>query len=151
MKSLIAAAFAASLLSLTVGEALAETRIYIGAPDGRVVADGRGRPGERHNDARRGHHAQPPKVAPRQRDRNDEFAASMLGFLGGIAVGSVLENGGKVPVVRQPESRYDYRRSHLRPWSHAWYRWCDARYRSFDPRSGTYVGMDGRRRFCEAS
>jgi DNA-binding transcriptional LysR family regulator len=34
------------------------------------------------------------------------------------------------------------------PWSAAWYSYCEARYRSFDPRSGTFMGYDGRRHFC---
>jgi hypothetical protein len=38
----------------------------------------------------------------------------------------------------------------LRPWSSAWMRYCYDRYRSFDGRSGTYVGYDGMRHFCTA-
>ncbi|MGY5805449.1 BA14K family protein [Rhizobium hainanense] len=38
----------------------------------------------------------------------------------------------------------------LRPWSPAWMRYCYDRYRSFDSRSGTYVGYDGMRHFCTA-
>ena len=34
------------------------------------------------------------------------------------------------------------------PWTEAWYAWCFDRYRSFDPRSGTFLGYDGRRHFC---
>ena len=30
----------------------------------------------------------------------------------------------------------------------AWYRYCAARYRSFDPASGTYMGYDGHRHRC---
>lgn len=33
-------------------------------------------------------------------------------------------------------------------WSAGWYSYCEARYRSFDPRSGTFLGYDGRRRYC---
>lgn len=39
----------------------------------------------------------------------------------------------------------------LRPWSQAWMRYCYDRYRSFDSRSGTYVGYDGMRHFCTAN
>lgn len=31
----------------------------------------------------------------------------------------------------------------------AWVDYCSAKYRSFDPESGTYVGRDGRRRVCQ--
>ncbi len=39
----------------------------------------------------------------------------------------------------------------LRPWSSAWYQYCTERYRSFNAKSGTYVGYDGKRHFCSAS
>lgn len=29
-----------------------------------------------------------------------------------------------------------------------WYAYCARKYRSFDPRSGTYLGYDGRRHYC---
>ena len=34
------------------------------------------------------------------------------------------------------------------PRSAAWYSYCESRYRSFDPRSGTFLGYDGRRHVC---
>jgi hypothetical protein len=34
------------------------------------------------------------------------------------------------------------------PWSQGWRDWCDARYRSFDQRTGTYRGYDGQNHFC---
>ncbi len=39
----------------------------------------------------------------------------------------------------------------LRPWTGPWYRYCSQRYRSFDARSGTFVGFDGRSHFCVAN
>lgn len=39
----------------------------------------------------------------------------------------------------------------LDPWSSEWYRYCEDTYRSFNPRTGTYVGYDGERHFCEAN
>jgi len=36
----------------------------------------------------------------------------------------------------------------LRPWTPAWSRYCYDRYRTFDGRTGTYVGSDGVRHFC---
>jgi len=38
----------------------------------------------------------------------------------------------------------------LTPWTRDWYTACSLRYRSFDPRSGTFLGYDGRRHFCRA-
>jgi hypothetical protein len=34
------------------------------------------------------------------------------------------------------------------PWTEDWYAYCSSRYRSFNPRSGTFVGYDGYERFC---
>jgi hypothetical protein len=31
------------------------------------------------------------------------------------------------------------------PWTREWYDYCANRYRSFDPRSGRFIGYDGRR------
>ena len=35
------------------------------------------------------------------------------------------------------------------PWSPAWYSYCSQRYRSFDPRSGTFQPYRGPRRLCQ--
>lgn len=39
----------------------------------------------------------------------------------------------------------------LRPWSPDWMQYCESRYRTFDNRTGTFVGNDGARHFCIAS
>ncbi len=38
--------------------------------------------------------------------------------------------------------------SSLEPWTRGWYEWCDDRYRSFNPQTGTYRGYDGLDHFC---
>jgi U5 snRNP spliceosome subunit len=38
----------------------------------------------------------------------------------------------------------------IEPWTPEWYDYCAARYRSFSPSNGTYVGYDGRSHFCIA-
>lgn len=48
-------------------------------------------------------------------------------------------------VYEQPVPVY---RPALQPWSRSWYNYCSNRYRSFDPRSGTFIGYDGRQHFC---
>lgn len=45
-----------------------------------------------------------------------------------------------------PPQRYSYRPE---PWSPEWYDYCSAKYRSFDPRSGTFQPYRGPRRFCQ--
>ncbi len=34
------------------------------------------------------------------------------------------------------------------PWSESWMNYCSSKFRSFDPRTGTYKGYDGLRHFC---
>lgn len=34
------------------------------------------------------------------------------------------------------------------PWTPDWYAYCGQRYRSFDARSGTFIGYDGYRHMC---
>lgn len=36
----------------------------------------------------------------------------------------------------------------LQPWTPAWYRYCEGRYRSFNATTGTFTGYDGRQHFC---
>jgi hypothetical protein len=37
----------------------------------------------------------------------------------------------------------------MEPWSREWFRYCSNRYRSFDGRTGTFMGYDGQRHFCQ--
>ncbi|MEO4001321.1 BA14K family protein [Mesorhizobium sp. CAU 1732] len=48
------------------------------------------------------------------------------------------------PVYVEPYASFE-------PWTREWYRYCGDRYRSFDPRSGTFMGYDGIRHFCVAN
>ncbi|WP_265517046.1 BA14K family protein [Nitratireductor luteus] len=64
---------------------------------------------------------------------------------------------------REPEYRYrsyEYYRpapvrrsvtvsAGLEPWSREWYRACSARYRSFNPSTGTFTTYGGEQRFCQ--
>jgi hypothetical protein len=160
LKKLAFVAFA-SLMVFQAGSALAETRVIVNGPDGVYVSDGRGDfgghrwrdglgDGDRRGDDWRGYRSPPPRVVIRERDRRDDYSAGIMGFLGGFAVGSALDNGGRIPVIRQPSDGFEPRPVGFRPWSPAWYQWCDSRYRSFDRRTGTFVDIGGRERFCEA-
>lgn len=60
------------------------------------------------------------------------------GFIAGAVV------AGAMP--EQESGSYD-----LEPWSADWYQYCSHRYRSFDARTGTVLGSDGRRHFCSPS
>lgn len=57
-----------------------------------------------------------------------------------------------VVVEREPEVVYvdDYAAA-MEPWSPEWYQYCSDRYRSFNPRNGTFTGYDGLKHFCVAN
>ena len=68
--------------------------------------------------------------------------AAVLGGIIGLGVGAALA---------APHQRYErYPRAYGAPRfrSRAWYRYCENKYRSFDPRSGTYQPYHGPRRLC---
>jgi hypothetical protein len=54
---------------------------------------------------------------------------------------------GEVPDDVVVGSSYD---AAFEPWSRSWFRYCRQTYRSFDSRTGTYMGYDGREHFCTA-
>jgi len=70
-------------------------------------------------------------------------AAGAIGFAAGAIVGGAL---AQPRYYYAPAPRTVY--VGARPWSRRWYEYCSARYRSFDPRTGTFMGHDGRRHFC---
>ena len=105
-------------------------------------------------------------------DSGDLVAAGVLGLaVGALAAGvaSATRPGyyyDRVPVYGRPVYREPvyrerlyregpvrgtYARTYatgLEPWSPEWYDYCESRYRSFNPRTGTFTGYDGVRRFC---
>ncbi len=98
----------------------------------------------------------------------DLLAAGILGLaIGAIAAGVATANEPDYydPVYRAPRPRprpdrnYYYDQAEvvylegpvLDPWSSEWYRYCEDTYRTFNPRTGTFMGYDGKRHFCEAN
>lgn len=57
----------------------------------------------------------------------------------GLAAGALIANS-----LAQPQVVY----AAPPAYGSNWYAYCASRYRSFDPRTGTYVGYDGYRRPC---
>lgn len=86
--------------------------------------------------------AAPPALArDRHHDRGGNVGAGIAGFAAGAILGGALASQ---PHYYGPRYRAYYpRRSYNRA-----VRWCMERYRSYDPRSGTYLGYDGRRHPC---
>jgi hypothetical protein len=99
-----------------------------------------------------------PHVVYRYRDNDAAAAAALLGIAGAAIIGSAIANQPMREIYVQPQPHayppqptgpnvitYE---SSLEPWTTGWYRWCDANYRSFDPRKGTFRGYDGKDHFC---
>ncbi len=120
---------------------------------------------EDRNRVERGQHEE------RGRKRNNTDAALAAGVIG-LAAGAILlgtMSGGAsastpppayyppahapipapgpvygAPVYGAPQASPGYL-----PWSPAWYDYCSSRYRSFNPRTGTFTTHGGEQRFCQ--
>lgn len=106
--------------------------------------------------------AQPRKRVIRHR-HNDAVAWGIIGLATGAFIASSIKPAPKTYVVRPAKPYYPPApRSYttttttttttaaLRPWSRGWYNYCNQRYRSFNPNTGTFRGYDGRDHFCVA-
>ncbi len=98
------------------------------------------------------------------RSNGDAVAAGVIGLAAGALIGGALASQPRyyepepTYIIREPRPapvrryyRDDYYRASYEPWSPEWYRYCSDRYRSFDARSGTFMGYDGLRHFCQAN
>jgi hypothetical protein len=93
----------------------------------------------------------------------DLAAAGILGLAAGALVVGLASQPEPVyanpyrqprprPIREYPETVYlDEYAGGLVPWSAEWYDYCSDRYRSFNPRSGTFIGYDGGEHFCVAN
>ncbi|MCP3055381.1 BA14K family protein [Aurantimonas marianensis] len=68
----------------------------------------------------------------------------------GLGIGAAIASQ---PRYYRPAPRYyraapRYYRTRPAAWTGEWYRYCAAKYRSFDARSGTFQPYHGRRRLC---
>lgn len=101
----------------------------------------------------------------RHHRHDDALAAGIVGLATGALIGGVLASQPPPPpyydgpdyyepgyVVRPAPVRVRrYYAGGLEPWTRDWYNYCSSRYRSFDARSGTFVGYDGQEHFCVAN
>ena len=90
--------------------------------------------------------------APAEAGHGNGWGAGLLGFGIGAIVGSAL-TPREVYVVPDYD---DYEPAYYGPaaygpppWSPEWYNYCTSRYRSFNPRTGYFMGYDGRPYFCQ--
>lgn len=75
-----------------------------------------------------------------RRDHGGDIAA---GVIGGLALGAILGAAASAPPP-PPPAYYGPAYAADRDWL----AYCSSKYRSFDPRSGTYLGYDGLRHPC---
>lgn len=120
----------------------------------------------------RGRQPHRPQVVQQHDNRGDLVAAGILGLAAGVIVAGIVAGANNRQPVAQhnpyrqprptqvrdyfpdaPRGVHDDRRGHgyaAEPWSRDWYRYCTARYRTFDPATGTYIARGGQERFCVA-
>lgn len=111
-------------------------------------------------------------------DNGDAVALGVLGLAAGAIIGGALADSNNhysrrvyidpphtyyppQPTYYPPAPTYvapprHYYPRHVgygsyEPWSPGWYQYCESRYRSFDPSTGTFRGYDGREHFCTAN
>lgn len=88
-----------------------------------------------------------------RRNNNDAIALGVLGLAAGAIIGGAIADSHRnyeQPRVYNAPRGIEYS-GDIEPWTPAWYRYCDNRYRSFNDRTGTYRGYDGRDHFCVAN
>ncbi|MHA7777427.1 BA14K family protein [Roseibium sp. M-1] len=123
--------------------------------------------GQRHGwrDNRGGHHHQHHQGNKKHRKNNDNLGAAVAAGVIGLAAGAILLGATSQPSYAgpppanyyppanaYPPAPYPGRVSQTvgyQPWSPAWYQYCSARYRSFNPSTGTYTTYQGEQRFCQ--
>lgn len=80
--------------------------------------------------------------------RNRGFGGVAIGSaIIGLGLGAALASESRPRVIYRDAPAY-YGGGSYRPYSRDWYEYCSARYRSFDPRSGTFQPYHGQRQLC---
>ncbi len=84
------------------------------------------------------------------RHRHNNGGAAIAGAILGLGVGAAIASANQPRYVapRYAAPRYAAPAYGVRPWTREWYRYCAARYRSFDPGSGTFQPYNGPRQMC---
>ena len=110
--------------------------------------------GERWREQRPRH----PQHHHRHDATGDLVAAGVLGLAIGIIAATAIDGASNnaypdtsyYPPAPHGGPSYAYG-GQIEPWTQDWYRYCSTRYRSFDPRTGTFRGYDGYDHFCVAN
>lgn len=110
--------------------------------------------GERWREQRPRH----PQPHHRYDATGDLVAAGVLGLAVGIIAAAALDDASTpdypdtdyYPPAPYGGASVAYG-GQIEPWTRDWYQYCAARYRTFDPRTGTFRGYDGYDHFCVAN
>ncbi|MXN63489.1 hypothetical protein GR183_01105 [Stappia sp. GBMRC 2046] len=89
------------------------------------------------------HYHQPPRKKRGKDNAGAAVAAGIIGLAAGAILGSTLSKPQQREYIDPPIPAGGYE-----PWSPAWFRYCRAKYRSFDPDTGYYLAYSGQYRFC---
>lgn len=77
-----------------------------------------------------------------RRDNNNNAAAAIFGLAAGAIAGAAVSSANRAPSGVPSAGGYP-------AFSDGYMRYCSNKYRSFDPRSGTFLGYDGNRHYCQ--
>ncbi|ENN93891.1 BA14K family protein [Bartonella bovis] len=106
----------------------------------------------------------------RPNNTSDALAAGVLGLATGAILGNVLTKPAQPQIIYQapyPQNQVIYQeipqpqvvyqvhptvtyQSTYQPWTSQWLQYCTQKYRSFNPKTGTFRGYDGLDHFCHA-
>lgn len=75
--------------------------------------------------------------------KGEHWVPGVIGFGAGVVLGSALSGPRYYPEPR-PQPYY----GRPEPWTPAWYAYCSAKYRSFDPNTGYFLSYSGTYKFC---
>jgi hypothetical protein len=107
----------------------------------------------RHHGYYGGRHYNRGYYGHRRHNNGAAVAAGVAGLAFGVLAGQAMAQPRyyePAPRYYAPAPRY-YAPAPVYSYSGGggdWLAYCSARFRSFDPRSGTYLGYDGRRHYC---
>jgi hypothetical protein len=88
-------------------------------------------------------------AAPAEAGHGDAWGAGLVGLGVGAIIGSALAPREVYVVPPPPPPAYYGPVAYGPPaWTPEWYDYCAARYRSFNPNTGYFVGYDGYPHFC---
>ncbi|MCB1493878.1 MAG: BA14K family protein [Rhodobiaceae bacterium] len=108
--------------------------------------------GDRYGHKRYYRDPRPPVVYYKHRRHHNDAGVAVAAGILGLTVGALIASApprrtyyAPQPVYRAPRNVYY---DSPEPYSGEWYRYCAAKYRSFDAASGTFMSYSGVRKLC---